>query len=63
MRWVCTDGTPPYRLTHFLTGLGKTIQVISFLAYLKEMGNKGPHLIVVPYVTKFSHGMSFHFRL
>ncbi|CAA7261624.1 unnamed protein product [Cyclocybe aegerita] len=29
-------------------GLGKTIQVISFLAYLKEIGNKGPHLIVVP---------------
>lgn len=29
-------------------GLGKTIQVISFLAYLKEQGNKGPHLIVVP---------------
>ncbi|KAF8070494.1 SNF2 family N-terminal domain-containing protein [Lyophyllum atratum] len=29
-------------------GLGKTIQVISFLAYLKEKGNKGPHLIVVP---------------
>ncbi|TFK44749.1 SNF2 family N-terminal domain-containing protein [Crucibulum laeve] len=29
-------------------GLGKTIQVISFLAYLKERGNTGPHLIVVP---------------
>ncbi|KIM40085.1 hypothetical protein M413DRAFT_28618 [Hebeloma cylindrosporum] len=29
-------------------GLGKTIQVISFLAYLKEQGNQGPHLIVVP---------------
>ncbi|KAF7782591.1 hypothetical protein Agabi119p4_1967 [Agaricus bisporus var. burnettii] len=29
-------------------GLGKTVQVISFLAYLKEKGNKGPHLIVVP---------------
>ena len=32
------------------SGLGKTIQVISFLAYLKEQGNKGPHLIVVPCV-------------
>ncbi len=31
-------------------GLGKTIQVISFLAHLKEQGGKGPHLIVVPYV-------------
>ncbi|KAF8630670.1 hypothetical protein AX15_002818 [Amanita polypyramis BW_CC] len=29
-------------------GLGKTIQVISFFAYLKEMGSKGPHLVVVP---------------
>lgn len=36
--------------THTLLGLGKTIQVISFLAYLKEQGNQGPHLIVVPYV-------------
>ena len=32
------------------SGLGKTIQVISFFAYLKEQGNKGPHLIVVPCV-------------
>lgn len=29
-------------------GLGKTCQVISFFASLKEHGNKGPHLIVVP---------------
>jgi len=29
-------------------GLGKTIQVISFFAYLKGQGNKGPHLVVVP---------------
>lgn len=29
-------------------GLGKTIQVISFFAYLKEQGNQGPHLVVVP---------------
>ncbi|KAG5735121.1 hypothetical protein E4T56_gene20447 [Termitomyces sp. T112] len=29
-------------------GLGKTIQVISFFAHLKEKGNKGPHLVVVP---------------
>ncbi|KIY73104.1 hypothetical protein CYLTODRAFT_342981 [Cylindrobasidium torrendii FP15055 ss-10] len=28
--------------------LGKTIQVISFFAYLKEKGRNGPHLIVVP---------------
>ncbi|KAG6841890.1 hypothetical protein C0991_005620 [Blastosporella zonata] len=30
------------------SGLGKTIQVISFFAHLKEKGNKGPHLVVVP---------------
>jgi SWI/SNF-related matrix-associated actin-dependent regulator of chromatin subfamily A containing DEAD/H box 1 len=29
-------------------GLGKTIQVISFFAHLKEKGNHGPHLVVVP---------------
>lgn len=29
-------------------GLGKTCQVISFLAHLKEIGNEGPHLVVVP---------------
>ncbi|TRM69915.1 SNF2 family N-terminal domain-containing protein [Schizophyllum amplum] len=29
-------------------GLGKTCQVISFLAHLKEQGNSGPHLIIVP---------------
>ena len=29
-------------------GLGKTIQAISFLAHLKEMGDEGPHLIIVP---------------
>jgi SWI/SNF-related matrix-associated actin-dependent regulator of chromatin subfamily A containing DEAD/H box 1 len=31
-----------------ITGLGKTVQVISFLAHLRESANKGPHLIVVP---------------
>ncbi|KAI6040356.1 SNF2 family N-terminal domain-containing protein [Pisolithus marmoratus] len=29
-------------------GLGKTIQVISFFAHMKEKGNVGPHLVVVP---------------
>ncbi|KAH0827825.1 putative snf2 family dna-dependent atpase [Lanmaoa asiatica] len=29
-------------------GLGKTIQVISFFAHLKERGNVGPHLVIVP---------------
>jgi SWI/SNF-related matrix-associated actin-dependent regulator 1 of chromatin subfamily A len=29
-------------------GLGKTIQSIAFLAHLKEMGDEGPHLIIVP---------------
>jgi hypothetical protein len=31
-----------------ITGLGKTVQVISFFAHLRESGKKGPHLIVVP---------------
>jgi SWI/SNF-related matrix-associated actin-dependent regulator of chromatin subfamily A containing DEAD/H box 1 len=34
-----------------MSGLGKTIQVISFFAHLKERGSKGPHLVVVPYVS------------
>lgn len=29
-------------------GLGKTCQVIAFLAHLKEIGETGPHLVVVP---------------
>jgi SWI/SNF-related matrix-associated actin-dependent regulator 1 of chromatin subfamily A len=29
-------------------GLGKTMQVISFLTLLRERGTKGPHLIIVP---------------
>ncbi|KAK4054298.1 DNA-dependent ATPase fun30 [Microbotryomycetes sp. JL221] len=29
-------------------GLGKTIQVISLIAHLKETGQPGPHLVIVP---------------
>merc|ERR1712051_1132321 len=29
-------------------GLGKTIQALAFLTHLKEMGDEGPHLIIVP---------------
>ena len=29
-------------------GLGKTCQVVAFLAHLVEKGIKGPHLVVVP---------------
>ncbi len=29
-------------------GLGKTIQSIAFLAHMKESGDHGPHLIIVP---------------
>ena len=29
-------------------GLGKTIQAISFLAHLKDLGDEGPHLVIVP---------------
>jgi len=32
-------------------GLGKTLQTIAFIAHLKEMGESGPHLIVVPSAT------------
>lgn len=35
-------------LTSMFSGLGKTVQVISFFAHLKSRGRKGPHLIVVP---------------
>lgn len=43
---------PPCRFDFYscalCSGLGKTIQVISFFALLKERGHKGPHLVVVP---------------
>ncbi|RCK65871.1 ATP-dependent helicase FUN30 [Candida viswanathii] len=29
-------------------GLGKTCQVIAFMAHLKEVGEDGPHLVIVP---------------
>ena len=32
----------------FFQGLGKTIQVIAFLAHLLEEGKRGPHLVVAP---------------
>lgn len=32
----------------FFQGLGKTVQVIAFITYLKSEQIKGPHLIVVP---------------
>ncbi|KAI9455328.1 SNF2 family N-terminal domain-containing protein [Lactarius psammicola] len=41
--------------------LGKTVQVISFFAHLRDSGKKGPHLIVVPsstlenWVREFAH--------
>ncbi|TFY75886.1 hypothetical protein EWM64_g8126 [Hericium alpestre] len=42
-------------------GLGKTAQVISLFAYLKEQGNKGPHLIVVPSSTLENWVREFRF--
>lgn len=30
------------------TGLGKTAQVIALMAHLKSIGEKGPHLVIVP---------------
>ena len=43
-------------------GLGKTVQVISLLAHLKESGKKGPHLIIVPCVY-FRSGISLAYDL
>jgi SWI/SNF-related matrix-associated actin-dependent regulator 1 of chromatin subfamily A len=42
---ICCASFPSLK---YQIGLGKTIQVISFFALLKEQGNKGPHLVVVP---------------
>jgi SNF2 family DNA or RNA helicase len=49
MRWyaINIDARPPF--IYIVKGLGKTLQTISFLAYLKHYRNiSGPHLIVVP---------------
>ena len=48
MKWVSTLF---HIFLHWLirdVGLGKTIQVIAFLAHLKDIGKAGPHLIIVP---------------
>ena len=40
---------PSWNSTTFFQGLGKTLQTISFLSYLKHYRNiVGPHLVVVP---------------
>lgn len=39
-----------HNLRNIVIGLGKTIQVISFFAYLQEIGKTGPHLVIVPCV-------------
>ncbi|XP_074657887.1 SWI/SNF-related matrix-associated actin-dependent regulator of chromatin subfamily A containing DEAD/H box 1-like isoform X2 [Tubulanus polymorphus] len=41
-------------------GLGKTIQAISFLAHLLEIGEKGPHLIIVPSSTLENWSRELH---
>lgn len=41
-----------------LQGLGKTIQVIAFLAYLKEQNIRGPHIVVVPSSTMGMYSIS-----
>lgn len=48
MKWVSRLCNLNTLITNVKSGLGKTVQVISFLAHLRDMGNKGPHLIVVP---------------
>lgn len=35
-------------ISGYVAGLGKTVQVISFFAHLRERNRRGPHLIVVP---------------
>ncbi|ETN37327.1 uncharacterized protein HMPREF1541_08318 [Cyphellophora europaea CBS 101466] len=40
-------------------GLGKTYQVIAFLSHLYQIGEKGPHLIVVPSATLENWLMEF----
>ena len=41
-------------------GLGKTCQVVAFLARLMEAGERGPHLIVVPASTLENWGREFN---
>ena len=41
-----------------MQGLGKTAQVIAFLAHLLAAGSRGPHLIVVPSSTVGKRGGS-----
>ena len=48
MRWV--SRAPPEISSTDTEGLGKTIQVIAFIAHLKERGIKGTHMIFVPWV-------------
>lgn len=61
MRWVSKlFGRGIILCSTFLSGLGKTIQVISFFAQLKEKGNKGPHLVVVPCVIRCLHTFIRH---
>jgi hypothetical protein len=55
----------PYRAADSLCwrsqGLGKTLQTISFLGYLKfHQGIKGPHLVVVPKSTLQNWDREFH---
>jgi hypothetical protein len=48
MKWVRLHDMMYLHSIDLCAGLGKTIQVISFFAHLKEQGSKGPHLVVVP---------------
>jgi len=50
MKWVRAYVSFRFALLRCASGLGKTIQVISFFAHLKEKGGLGPHLVVVPCV-------------
>ena len=52
LAWMCAQEGPDSPVAGGVLademGMGKTIQAIAFLAHLKEMGDEGPHLIIVP---------------
>lgn len=48
MRWVCLLCVVIFNELTLLSGLGKTIQVIAFLAHFKIRNPEQKHLIIVP---------------
>lgn len=46
MKWYQT--VTELKTKKIFQGLGKTVQIIAFLAWAKQNSIKGPHLIIVP---------------